>query len=177
MEFRLILCDLYRAMTDAWAREFAACPNVEIRQGDLTQIDADAYVSPANSYGCMDGGFDLVLRDRFGLDIETRVQAAIDARGGKLPVGIALIVETGDAWVPYLIAAPTMEIPTIVADTHNAYKAMLALLRAAWQFNEAHPLSISSIAIPGLCTGVGRMPLDRAARQMREAYDAFRAEH
>jgi O-acetyl-ADP-ribose deacetylase (regulator of RNase III) len=69
-----------------------------------------------------------------------------------------------------------MEIPMIVADTRNAYKAMLALLQAAREFNQVQPLSIASIAIPGLCTGVGRMPPDRAAQQMREAYDAFLAD-
>jgi O-acetyl-ADP-ribose deacetylase (regulator of RNase III) len=176
MEFRLILCDLYRAMTDAWAKEFADCSGVETHQGDMMQVAADAYVSPANSYGDMGGGLDFVVRERFGRPIEARVQAAIRATGGPLPVGQALVVETQDPHVPYLIVAPTMREPTIVAHTRNAYEAMLALLRAAREFNREHPEAITSIAIPGLGTGVGRMPLDRAAQQMREAYDAFLAE-
>ncbi len=58
----------------------------------------------------------LLLRERFpGVDVE--VQQEIDGRGGLLPVGRAIVVETGDFEVPYLVCAPTMVVPMdIVSD-------------------------------------------------------------
>lgn len=48
----------------------------------------------------------------------------------------------------------------------NAYLAMKAILLTAKSI-----ANITSIAVPGLCTGVGRMPLTLAAKQMFVAYD------
>ena len=48
----------------------------------------------------------------------------------------------------------------------NAYLAMKAILIAA----KSHP-EIHSVAIPGLCTGVGKMPVHSAARQMFRALE------
>jgi O-acetyl-ADP-ribose deacetylase (regulator of RNase III) len=169
----LILCDLHRIMTAAWADAFAGCEDVEVRQGDLTDLAADAYVSPANSFGQMDGGIDWALRERFGHRIEDRVQAAIARQGGMLPVGKALIVETDDDEVPYLVVAPTMEVPSVVSGTDYAYLAMRALLGAVGEFEAERPGEIETVAVPGLCTGVGRMEPRVAADQMRRAYDEF----
>jgi len=60
-----------------------------------------------------------------------------------------------------------MRIPTnFNIDTSvNAYLAMKAILIKAKQDDR-----ISSVAIPGLCTGVGRMQPIIAARQMFQAY-------
>jgi O-acetyl-ADP-ribose deacetylase (regulator of RNase III) len=136
--------------------------------GDILDVEADAYVSPANGFGIMDGGIDLVLRGRFpGAD--RTVQAAIARLGPFLPVGRALVVETGDAFVPYLVCAPTMRVPSYVGNTNNAAIAMSALLRAVDEFNASGPL-ISSICVPGLCTGVGGMDPETSAQQMAEAY-------
>lgn len=61
-----------------------------------------------------------------------------------------------------------MRIPTnFNIDTSiNAYLAMKALLIAATRDER-----ITSVAIPGLCTGVGRMQPIIAARQMFVAYE------
>lgn len=167
----VILCDIEEDIVRAWEKEFAAHSEVEVRLGDLTEIEADAYVSPANSFGWMDGGIDRELRARFmGGDIENVVQSAIGKWNGRLPVGQALVVETGDDEVPYLIVAPTMETPSYVGMTSHAFKAMLALLRAVTRFNEQNPNAITSVAIPGLCTGVGGMEAKTAALQMHSAY-------
>lgn len=45
-----------------------------------------------------------------------------------------------------------------------AMRALLIAVRGA--------PAIGSIALPGLCTGVGRMPYQTAAAQMRAAYDS-----
>src|SRR5579862_3221422 len=95
LSFDIILCDVLPNLVRAWQRAFAAYPEVAVQRGDLLDVEADAYVSPANSYGIMDGGIDAVLSDRFP-QAEARVQAAIAQVGRLLPVGQALVVETGD---------------------------------------------------------------------------------
>jgi O-acetyl-ADP-ribose deacetylase (regulator of RNase III) len=165
-DLRLILIDLEPGIVREWERWFARFPEVEILEGDLTEAAADAYVSPANSYGWMDGGIDRALRERFAAgDIERRVQEAIAEVGGRLPVGMAMVVETGDDETPYLISAPTMETPSDVSHTDHAYRAMKALLEAIQEYSE-----VGSVAIPGLCTGVGCMSAADSARQMSAAY-------
>lgn len=163
MALDLILCDLHAPLVHAWRRSFRAHAEVEIVHGNLIDVAADAYVSPANSFGIMDGGIDIVLRDRFPL-VESRLQDAIASRGAPLPVGHCLVVETGDFDVPYLLCAPTMHLPSRVAHTNHAYLAMQAVLEAA-VLN-----GIESVAVPGLCTGIGEMHHDVAAEQMAEAY-------
>lgn len=174
-DLQLILCDVQPLLVRAWRNAFARFPDVDIRRGDLTDVDADAYVSPANSYGIMDGGIDAALRERF-FGIEDTVRCAIAEVGLLLPVGQALVVETGDDDVPYLICAPTMELPSRVSHTSNTYSAMLALLNAVEKFNIENDDAITSIAVPGLCTGVGGMEPEIAALQMARAYEEWKVE-
>ncbi len=155
-------------LIEAWQSFFGHQENVTLIEGDITQTDCDAIVSPANSFGFMDGGLDYALSERFCWDLEKKLQQQIrDLPEGELLVGQAIVMETGDAKVPFLISAPTMRIPTnFNIDTSvNAYLAMKAILIKA-KANDR----IQSVAIPGLCTGVGRMQPIIAARQMFQAY-------
>lgn len=171
--FSLILCDQEPAIVAAWRRVFAPYPDVTVEEGDLLDVEADAYVSPANSFGFMDGGIDAKLSARFPR-VQERVQDAIERLGGLLPVGQAVIVRTDDPYVPYLVSAPTMQLPGVVDGTNNAFRAMLAVLRAVSLFNSACG-EIESLAMPGLCTGVGHMPAEDAAVQMLRAYEEWLA--
>ena len=164
----IILSAIQPKLIDAWKEFFANENNVTITESDITEIKCDAIVSPANSFGFMDGGLDYALSERFGWDLEKRLQKIIKGLPeGELLVGQALLLETGDNDVPFLISAPTMRIPTnFNIDTSiNAYLAMKAILIKAESDQR-----ISSVAIPGLCTGVGRMQPMIAARQMFQAY-------
>ena len=170
-ELEITLCDQQPELVREWEEHFRDHPEVEIRLGDLMDVYADAYVSPANGHGWMDGGIDLELRARFMAGgIETKVQEAISEFGSPLPVGQALIVETEDEDVPYMVVAPTMEVPSYVGISSNAYKAMSALLKAISKFNATGEDVINSVAVPGLCTGVGGMEPQVAALQMHQAY-------
>ncbi|MBS1725522.1 MAG: macro domain-containing protein [Armatimonadetes bacterium] len=180
MSFEIILGDVNEELCHHWRQHFRDLRHpihgrAEIQHGDFFDINADAYVSPANSHGIMDGGFDLLLRVRFpGVDVA--VQREIDQLGGMLPIGHALVVETGDFDVPYLVSAPTMEVPMNIAHTNNVYLATRAVFRAVHEFNLENDGEIQSIAIPGLGTGVGKMPPAFAAAQMAEAYGEFLSE-
>ena len=164
----IILAALDGKLLDAWTQFFGTEANVKIVEGDMTKMTCDAMVSPANSFGFMDGGLDYALSERFGWDLEKKLQKQIkELPEGELLVGQAIVLETGDKEVPLLISAPTMRVPTnFNIDTSvNAYLAMKAVLIKAKTDDR-----ISSVAIPGLCTGVGRMQPMTDARQMFQAY-------
>jgi O-acetyl-ADP-ribose deacetylase (regulator of RNase III) len=165
---KIILAGLDAHLIAAWRDCFSDLSEILIVEGDITMVACDAIVSPANSFGFMDGGLDYALSERFGWDMEKQLQQKIkELPEGELLVGQAMILETGDKHVPYLISAPTMRIPTnFNIDTSvNAYLAMKAILIRA----ENEP-KINTVAIPGLCTGVGRMSPAIAAGQMLQAY-------
>ena len=181
----LHLRDLARPLVDAWQREFAGVSSARVSCGDIfstkagrvaaddpIDIRADAIVSPANSFGFMDGGIDAVYTYHFGAGLQERLQAAIERDfGGELPVGAAVIVPTMNAAIPWCISAPTMRVPRDVADTVNAYLAFRAALRAVLAHNASGNGAIRTLLCPGLGTAVGHMPADRCARQMRRAWD------
>jgi O-acetyl-ADP-ribose deacetylase (regulator of RNase III) len=165
------LVDKWRPLTDAWSEVFDGYDAVRVENGDFFAAPADALVSPANSFGIMDGGLDLAIRDRLGGEVQRRAQALIIERHhGELPVGAAEIVETGHEEWPFLIVAPTMRVPEPIANTLNAYLAFRAALLAVRRFNRPKD-RIRSVVVPGLGTGIGAMDARRCAAQMRVAYD------
>lgn len=166
-QLEIILCDTNRELRLAWKSAFQGL-DVQIEGGDFFDIEADAYVSPANSYGYMDGGFDYLLLQRFP-GIQQQVQHRIGLLGGRLEVGEAIVVPTEDPFIPFLVCAPTMETPKDVSATQNAYLAMLALLRAIEDHNDDNGDEILSAVVPGLATGIGAIPPDIAANQMARA--------
>jgi len=168
---RVFLHTLDSSMAIAWQNAFAGMQGVFVVEGDILQGRCDALVSPANSFGFMDGGIDLAYRRYFGVEVQSRVQARIRSEFfGELPVGQATVVATGHQEVPFLVAAPTMRIPDRIADTVNVYLAFRAALLAVLAHNHGSPTVIESLRVPALGTGIGSMPLVRAARQMHAAY-------
>lgn len=167
----IFLHTLDSAMAAAWRSTFPAVADIHVVEGDILQGPCDAVVSPANSFGFMDGGIDLVYRRYFGMDLQSRLQAKIrNEFRGELPVGQATVVATGKEIVPYLVAAPTMRVPDRIGDTVNVYLAFRATLLAVLAHNDETPSAINSIRVPAMGTGIGAMPLARAARQMHAAY-------
>jgi len=171
-KLQIILGDKNPDLIEAWEQEFGQLENVTVRGGNVLLATADAIVSPANSFGFMDGGIDWSISEMFSWKIQAIVQKAIrEKHAGELLVGAAEIVSTGHERFPYLVCAPTMRVPQNVSESTNAFLSMRAVLLAINNFNSAHETIIRSVAIPGLATGVGRMPYERSARQMRAAYD------
>ena len=104
MQPRLHLVDVSAGVVNAWRAAFAAYPEVRIVEGSIVEVARGAVVSPANSYGEMGGGVDLVYRNHFGREIERRVQAKIQQTfGNYLPIGEAVLVETGSTVIPHLV--------------------------------------------------------------------------
>jgi O-acetyl-ADP-ribose deacetylase (regulator of RNase III) len=170
---KIVLADLWEPLARAWSEAFARFDHVEVRHGDFFAEDADALVSPANSFGIMDGGLDAAIRAQLGGLVETAVQRRIvEEHHGELPVGAAELLPTGHPRWPFLIVAPTMRVPESVAHTLNAYLAFRAALLAVSKHNRSSPeQTIRSIVVPGLGTGIGAMDARRCAAQMRIALD------
>ena len=159
----LHLVDADAEVASALQVAFTPFPEVQVGLGDLLSVAEHCVVSPANSYGFMDGGFDRELLSFFGPQVQGRVQDAIAQRAeGFLPVGASLLVRTGHQRIPFLLVAPTMVLPEQVESFH-AYRAMRAILRVA-------PTSFSHVFCPGLATGVGGVAPAEAAEQMARAY-------
>ena len=171
IQLTFYLRDIDAAVVRAWKEHFKDIDAVQVSKGDIFELEADAIVSPANSFGYMDGGIDLVYVRRFGWKLQDRLQAHLkDQHDGELPVGQATIIETLDAAIPFMVSAPTMRIPMNVSTTVNAYLAFRAAIRAVKQHNADGNKPIRSVLCPGLCTAIGMMPPGAAARQMVLAY-------
>jgi O-acetyl-ADP-ribose deacetylase (regulator of RNase III)/protein-tyrosine phosphatase len=179
----IFLSSIDDTLHKAWTKHCGSIENVRVLQGDIFQCDCDAVVSPANSFGFMDGGIDMLYSKTFGWHVQARVQDAIRSRHfGELIVGAADIVETDHTSIPFLIAAPTMRVPAVLPyDTHAPYlaaRAALLLIKHGKFTNGQHagkPIGsvVRSVAFPGLGTGIGRVSADVCARQVAMAIREF----
>ncbi|MEM3030381.1 MAG: macro domain-containing protein [Candidatus Micrarchaeia archaeon] len=127
---------------------------IEVLQGDITRVACDAIVNPANSFGWMGGGVALAIRQAGGEEIEREAVAR-----APIPVGKAAATTAGKLPAKFVLHAPTMRTPgkTDVAAVRKAVKAAL---------ESANELQLESIAFPGMGTGVGGVPAEKAAAAM-----------
>jgi O-acetyl-ADP-ribose deacetylase (regulator of RNase III) len=174
---KIVLAATETRLADAWEKAFTDVADVSVHRGSIFDVACDAVVSPANSFGFMDGGIDALYVDRFGVEVQTRLRRLIlDRHHGELLVGSAEVVETGEPAQPFLIAVPTMRVPMVLGpETTNPYLATRAALLLARHgtLPTGEPLAdrLRTIAFPGMGTGVGRVPPEICARQMRTAVD------
>lgn len=178
---RIVLRDREPYVTEAWRHHFRGAREVEIEMTDIFDgFFTNAIISPANSYGFMDGGIDAVYAKRWP-ELQGDLQAALRLSfSGHIPVGWSRVTMLHDA--PQLgrdfdmvITCPTMRIPESIVGTSNVYLAFLAALQTIKSWNQQAVVDrarrIESVTCPGMGTGVGKMDPDVAAYQMRVAYD------
>ncbi|WP_300774846.1 macro domain-containing protein [uncultured Desulfovibrio sp.] len=169
---KIFLCAVDTRLTGAWRRALPQTfgPAVaQVIEGDILSLQVDAVVSPANSFGFMDGGLDALYTRFFGPQLQERLQRMIrEQADGELLVGQALPVETGHARIPWCISAPTMRVPRRLESAEPAYLATRAAVRCALA------AGVARVAIPGMGTGTGGLPPESAAPAMlRGIQDAF----
>jgi O-acetyl-ADP-ribose deacetylase (regulator of RNase III) len=137
-----------------------------VKLRELTQINCDAIVNPANSFGYMGGGVAGAIKRVGGAEIE---KEAVNM--APIVVGKAVSTTAGSLPCKYVIHAPTMKRPAMRIGVKNVMLATQAALRLA---NE---MRLSSIAIPGMGTGVGGVSHRKAAETIvkiaREFEDSF----
>lgn len=172
----VILAGIHKDLIQAWSQAFGERANVTIYPGSIFDVACDALVSPANSFGFMDGGLDYQISEYFGWHVQERLQERIrEKHHGELLVGTADIVPTDHCKIPYVISAPTMRVPMILTETVNVYLATRAvfILIKFGTFDDGTPIQdrVKSVAFPGMGTGVGRVPPEICARQMHAAFE------
>lgn len=173
--FQLTLVDVQAELCEQWAVAFQEFPGVKIHNGYFQTVKSyDCLVSPANSFGLMDGGIDLAIRNYFGMDLQYAVQKQIQKEFyGEQPVGTSTIVFTGNEEHPFLAHTPTMRVPDDVSTTDNVYNAMFAMLTAVTNHNKNNKAQINHVLCPGLGTATGRVVPEKAAKLMALAYRNF----
>lgn len=178
MNHKFILFDIDDDIVNGFNKYFNDLPNFQSVKYDVIKLvnegKIDMTISPANMYGFMDGGIDLVYMKIFS-GIEDRVKAKYaiyniydEAGRNVMPIGSATTVLTNHPKCKYLLAAPTMKLPGNVKGSLYPYYAFTAILKALRGVNT--PLVIG---IPGLTTGIGMISGEECGKQMRLAYNDF----
>ena len=184
--FKLIVSAINEELHAEFVKAFEGFPDVEVVFKRFEDTDFDCVVSAANSFGLMDGGVDQCITDYFGVDMMHRVQnRIIQEFAGEQPVGTSIIVPglTADMVgtknrfdrIKYVSHTPTMRVPKDVMGSENPYLALKSALLAVKAHNiiiDSSPVQIEGVArintlvTPGLATLCGRVPYDKAAKQM-----------
>lgn len=168
-ELKVYLLDRNREITYALTREFAPFEDVEIVLDDFahfmdTHKSIECVVSPANSFGCMAGGYDKAITDYFGRDVEKEVQKFIRKNYyGEQPIGTSIMVDIPNA-DKKLIHTPTMRLPSPIKDPLVIYQCMRSTIMVALRSN------IHSIVIPAFGGATGQVPPRILAKYMKEGY-------
>jgi len=153
--------------------------NISVEYSNIAQCNSfDCIVSPANSFGQMDGGIDGVLSymlctidniDHIGQKVR---KVIADEYYGEQPVGTCILLRTDNNKYPYLAHAPSMTNPKNVSKTLNAYYAFKSVLGSVVNHNKNSNISkINSILTTTFCTGCGDMTIKTALTQMKKAFD------
>lgn len=125
---------------------------LELVQGDITDLEVDAIVNPANEELQLGAGVAGAIRAKGGATIQEECN-----RIGSTGVGTAVMTGAGNLKARQVIHAvgPRMGEGDEDRKLANAVRSALAL---------ADRRGLRSIAVPAISTGVFGFPLERAAR-------------
>jgi len=123
--------------------------------GDITKLEVDAIVNPANSLLIMGGGVAGAILRAGGREIQDEA-----LKQAPVPVGKAIATKAGKLKARHVIHAPTMERPAMQIGKQNVESAVRGALECAERFG------VKSLAFPGMGTGVGGFDVDEAAKIM-----------
>ena len=171
---KIYLLDRNINMTDSWTKYFSKETDVHIVCDDFENFikehfGIDGIVSPGNSFGLMDGGYDAAITNYFGTWLMKDVQKAIlEYFSGEQSIGTCLTIETsltnglGDEIL--LLHTPTMRTPEKIYDIRVIYQCMRETVIAAEHSNR------TEIVIPAFGGCTGEVPYNDVARMMFLAY-------
>ena len=136
---------------------------LEVREGDIAAVEADAIANAANDRLWMGAGVAGALKRAGGEEIEREAIAL-----GPIPLGRAVATTAGRLPARYVIHGAVMgqDLRTNVDLVRRTTHSCLAL---------ADELGCRSLALPAFGTGVGGFPLGDCARIMVEEARIFPA--
>ena len=76
-QLQIYLCARDANLSQAWRMYCGHVPFVTVTKQDIMHVDAEAIVSPANSFGFMTGGIDLHYKNYFGQEVEDALRKRI----------------------------------------------------------------------------------------------------
>ena len=152
-----------------WKQQFAECGDVDVVMDDFAHFmdthKVQCVVSPANSYGYMDGGYDAAITGYFGNQLEKEVQKYIlENFYGEQPVGTSFTIDIPGT-DQKLIHTPTMRMPSKIREPEIVYQCMRTTLMEAIKNN------VESIVIPAFGGATGMVPYRTIAKLMKMGYD------
>jgi O-acetyl-ADP-ribose deacetylase (regulator of RNase III) len=127
---------------------------IEIRQGDITEMDCDAIVNAANNDLQLGGGVAGAIRRKGGSGIQDECNEI-----GTIPVGGAAITSGGDLKARYVIHAASMQLGGETSAQHLRTSTAYSLRIAAQK-------SLKTIAFPAVGTGIAGFPMKECAEIM-----------
>ncbi len=127
---------------------------VELRQGDITEMDVDAIVNAANTQLVLGAGVAGAIRRKGGPSIQQECDAH-----GPVALGEAAVTGAGDLPARYCIHAASMSLGSRTTAESLRDSVRNSLLRAKEN-------GLKSIAFPAIGTGVAGFPMDECARIM-----------
>lgn len=134
---------------------------IRVRQGDITDVEADAIVNAANNHLWMGAGVAGAIKQKGGRSIEDEAM-----KKAPIPVGEAVATGAGNLKTKYVIHAAVMG-QDLQTDSAKIERATLNALK------RADELGLRSIAFPALGTGVGGFPVRDAAKVMFKTVSGF----
>jgi O-acetyl-ADP-ribose deacetylase (regulator of RNase III) len=134
---------------------------LEVREGDIATVEADAIANAANDHLWMGAGVAGALKRAGGVEIEREAVAQ-----GPIERGTAVATTAGRLPARYVIHGAVMG-----QDLHTNAELVRATTRACLAL--ADELGCTSLALPAFGTGVGGFPLDECARIMVAETRAF----
>lgn len=137
---------------------------ISVVQGSILEVDVSVIVNAANSLGIMGGGVAGVIKRAAGAEVEEEAR-----RQAPIPVGRAVLTSGGKTRYQHIIHAPTMPEPAMHIEPHNVALATRAVLALA----DEH--GFTSVAMPGMGTGVGGVSREEAAALMVKEIKAYPA--
>lgn len=127
---------------------------LEVREGDIAQVEADAIANAANDHLWMGAGVAGALKRAGGDEIEHEAMAQ-----GSIELGSAVATTAGRLHARYVVHGAVMgqDLRTNAELVRKTTHSCLGV---------ADGLGCRSLALPAFGTGVGGFPLDECARIM-----------
>ena len=127
---------------------------IELLQGDLTEMAADAIVNAANNDLMLGGGVAGAIRRKGGDEIQRECDAI-----GTIPIGSAALTSGGKLKAKYVIHAASMEL---------GGRTTAEALRTSTQhcLRLAAQKGLKTIAFPAVGTGIAGFPMRECAEIM-----------
>ncbi|THH19316.1 hypothetical protein EW146_g1828 [Bondarzewia mesenterica] len=203
MTVKFVLFDVSADLVDEWRQAFAALVPQECR-AQVTILEStlrdlkppntpfDCIVSPANSFGRFDGGFDQILSDVLAPPDDpsalTRTAQAVIYRRwrGFAPPGTCTLIPLSDTSCAanpfacrFVALCPTMRFPSSVAwHKEIVYNCVWSLLVEVDEHNNraAADLQLSpieTVVMTGLATGIGCISANQCAKHTALAFSHY----